>query len=226
MTLARLHGRGSRHVALGRPLHDHGHGLDHGLHGGGARHRPADTMPRFPRSIRRRYVLAQHGRPADRRDGARGSADVEDPDRARRSRTRSASTARSAARPMPSFICWRSPAASASICRSTTGTGSASDVPCLVNLMPSGEFLMEDFYYAGGVPAVVRELRRACCIAIALTVNGKTIGENVEDAPMLEPRGHLAARRALQAAGRHRRPARQSRARAAPCSSRRPPRRT
>ena len=32
------------------------------------------------------------------------------------------------------------------------------DVPCLVNLMPSGKYLMEDFYYAGGLPAVMREL--------------------------------------------------------------------
>jgi L-arabonate dehydrase len=56
------------------------------------------------------------------------------------------------------------------------------DVPCLVNLMPSGKHLMEDFYYAGGLPAVIHELgdliRRD-----ALTVNGKTIGENTADAP-------------------------------------------
>jgi dihydroxy-acid dehydratase len=56
------------------------------------------------------------------------------------------------------------------------------DVPCLVNLMPSGKYLMEDFYYAGGLPAVIRELgdliRRD-----ALTVNGQTIGENTADAP-------------------------------------------
>jgi dihydroxy-acid dehydratase len=56
------------------------------------------------------------------------------------------------------------------------------EVPCLVNLMPSGKYLMEDFYYAGGLPAVIRELgdliRRN-----ALTVNGKTIGENTADAP-------------------------------------------
>ena len=32
------------------------------------------------------------------------------------------------------------------------------DLPCLVNLMPSGEYLMEDFYYAGGLPVVLREL--------------------------------------------------------------------
>ena len=56
------------------------------------------------------------------------------------------------------------------------------DVPCLVNLMPSGKYLMEDFYYAGGVPAVVRELSDLIH-RDALTVNGKTIWENNADAP-------------------------------------------
>jgi dihydroxy-acid dehydratase len=54
-------------------------------------------------------------------------------------------------------------------------------VPCLVNLMPSGKYLMEDFYYAGGLPAVIRELGELIHRG-ALTVNGKSIGENVEDA--------------------------------------------
>jgi L-arabonate dehydrase len=57
-----------------------------------------------------------------------------------------------------------------------------SDVPCLVNLMPSGQYLMEDFYYAGGLPAVIRELG-GLIHRDALTVNGKTIGDNVEEAP-------------------------------------------
>jgi dihydroxy-acid dehydratase len=56
------------------------------------------------------------------------------------------------------------------------------DVPCLVNLMPSGKYLMEDFYYAGGLPAVLRELG-SLIHGDALTVNGKTMGENVADAP-------------------------------------------
>ena len=50
-------------------------------------------------------------------------------------------------------------------------------VPCLVNLMPSGKYLMEDFYYAGGLPAVIRDLGGRIH-GDALTVNGKTIGEN------------------------------------------------
>ncbi|MFM7346662.1 MAG: L-arabinonate dehydratase [Tagaea sp.] len=55
------------------------------------------------------------------------------------------------------------------------------DVPCLVNLMPSGKFLMEDFYYAGGLPVVLREMGDKLHKE-ALTVNGKTIWENVKDA--------------------------------------------
>ncbi|MBI3451531.1 MAG: dihydroxy-acid dehydratase, partial [Rhodospirillales bacterium] len=55
------------------------------------------------------------------------------------------------------------------------------DVPCLVNLMPSGKYLMEDFYYAGGLPAVLREIG-PLLNKNALTVNGKTIWSNVKDA--------------------------------------------
>ena len=50
-------------------------------------------------------------------------------------------------------------------------------VHTLVNLMPSGKYLMEDFYYAGGLPAVLRELARTVVEKDALTVNGKTLGE-------------------------------------------------
>jgi dihydroxy-acid dehydratase len=48
--------------------------------------------------------------------------------------------------------------------------------------MPSGKYLMEDFYYAGGLPAVLRELGDLVH-RDALTVTGKTIGENVAEAP-------------------------------------------
>ena len=48
--------------------------------------------------------------------------------------------------------------------RSTTSTSSARGVHCLVDLMPSGRFLMEDFYYAGGLPVVLRRsASTACC---------------------------------------------------------------
>ena len=56
--------------------------------------------------------------------------------------------------------------------------------PTLVNLMPSGQYLMEDFYYAGGVPAVVRALgEHEMLHRDALTVNGKSIWENCAEAP-------------------------------------------
>ena len=57
-------------------------------------------------------------------------------------------------------------------------------VHTLVNLMPSGKYLMEDFYYAGGLPAVLRELGENNLLhRDALTVNGKTIWQNNQDAP-------------------------------------------
>src|SRR5258706_9967734 len=57
-------------------------------------------------------------------------------------------------------------------------------VHTLVNLMPSGKCLMEDFCYAGGLPAVLRELGENNLLnKNSLTVNGKTIWENVKDAP-------------------------------------------
>jgi L-arabonate dehydrase len=55
------------------------------------------------------------------------------------------------------------------------------DMPCLVDLQPSGKYLMEDFYYAGGLPVVIREIGKFLHKK-ALTVNGKTIWENSKDA--------------------------------------------
>jgi L-arabonate dehydrase len=58
------------------------------------------------------------------------------------------------------------------------------DVHCLVDLMPSGRFLMEDFSYAGGLPVVLRRLGEAGHLhRDAITANGKSIWENVKDAP-------------------------------------------
>ena len=57
-----------------------------------------------------------------------------------------------------------------------------SAMPCLANLQPSGHYLMEDFYYAGGLPAVMVEIRHLLHLS-AMTVNGRTIGQNIEDAP-------------------------------------------
>src|SRR5450432_2015625 len=57
----------------------------------------------------------------------------------------------------------------------------ASELPCLVNLQPSGKYLMEDFCYAGGLPVVMKEIAPLLHLG-AVTANGKTIGENIADA--------------------------------------------
>ncbi|MEE8123206.1 MAG: IlvD/Edd family dehydratase, partial [Alphaproteobacteria bacterium] len=57
------------------------------------------------------------------------------------------------------------------------------DVATIVDLMPSGRFLMEDFYYAGGLPPVMRALGEADMLhRDALTVNGRTLWENCAEA--------------------------------------------
>ena len=57
-------------------------------------------------------------------------------------------------------------------------------VPTLVNLQPSGQYLMEEFYYAGGLPAVLRRLGEANLLhTAALTANGKSLWDNNRDAP-------------------------------------------
>ncbi len=62
------------------------------------------------------------------------------------------------------------------------------DVHTLVNLMPNGKYLMEDFCYAGGLPAVIRELGENDLLnKKALTANGKTIWQNNKAAPNYNP---------------------------------------
>ncbi|SFE92035.1 IlvD/Edd family dehydratase [Thermoflexibacter ruber] len=57
-----------------------------------------------------------------------------------------------------------------------------SKVPLLANLKPAGKYLMEEFFYAGGLPVVIRELKQYIHNE-AITVNGKSIGENNAHAP-------------------------------------------
>jgi len=57
------------------------------------------------------------------------------------------------------------------------------DVPLLVNMQPAGKYLGEEYFRAGGLPAVIRELLKAGRLhADAVTINGKTMGENVKRA--------------------------------------------
>ena len=62
------------------------------------------------------------------------------------------------------------------------------DVPLLVNMQPAGKYLGEEYYRAGGLPAVMHELLKAKRIhADALTINGKTMGENVRSSGSRDP---------------------------------------
>ena len=69
------------------------------------------------------------------------------------------------------------------------------EIPLLVNLQPAGEYLGEDYYHAGGVPAVVNQLMEQGLInEDAMTVNGRTIGDNcrgaiIEDEKVIRPFG-------------------------------------
>ena len=57
----------------------------------------------------------------------------------------------------------------------------ARQIPVLANVRPSGAFLMEDFYYAGGIRALLAQLKHQLALD-CLTVNGQTIGENIAGA--------------------------------------------
>jgi L-arabonate dehydrase len=54
-----------------------------------------------------------------------------------------------------------------------------SSIPLLLNLMPSGKYLMEDFYYAGGLPVIINEIKKHLHMN-TITVTGKTHAENIE----------------------------------------------
>lgn len=62
----------------------------------------------------------------------------------------------------------------------------AEKIPVLANLFPSGDKLMEDFFYAGGLPALLNEIRAHLQLD-AQTVTGKSLGENIAGAQNLDP---------------------------------------
>jgi dihydroxy-acid dehydratase len=62
----------------------------------------------------------------------------------------------------------------------------SSRVPVLANIRPSGAYLMEDFYYAGGLRALMSEIRDLLHLD-SLTVNGRTLGENLAGAEVVNP---------------------------------------
>ena len=74
-----------------------------------------------------------------------------------------------------------------------------SKVPLLLNLKPSGKYLMEDFYYAGGLPVIIREMR-SYLHNQALTVNGKSISDNCAASPCYNTDVIATAQQPLQQA--------------------------
>ena len=75
------------------------------------------------------------------------------------------------------------------------------DVPLLVNLQPAGEYLGEDYFRAGGVPAVIGELMRHGLIyERALTANGRSVGENCRESRSCDARVIRAVEQPLKAA--------------------------
>ena len=63
----------------------------------------------------------------------------------------------------------------------------------LANIRPSGKYLMEDFYYAGGLPALLKALAPHLDLTCS-TITGKTLGENIADAEILQHRRYPRTR--------------------------------
>ena len=100
--------------------------------------------------------------------------------------TRSSRWPRSAGRPTRSSTCWRSPAGSGIDLTLDDFDRIGSRVPVLVDLLPAGRFLMDDFHRAGGLLAVLREVRDLLD-PTALTVTGKPLVDYLDDAPIWDP---------------------------------------
>ena len=86
-------------------------------------------------------------------------------------------------------------------------------MPVLANVRPSGKYLMEDFFYAGGLRALMQNLREKLDLS-CMTVTGKTVGENIEGAKVHSARRDPFAQRSDLRRGRDRR------AQGQPCAER------
>ena len=76
----------------------------------------------------------------------------------------------------------------------------ARTTPLIANVRPAGKYLMEDFYYAGGLRALMERIRDKLHVE-ALTVNGKTVGENIADAKVFDDDVILPTGKALYSGG-------------------------
>ena len=203
MSLSDFMAAEARHVAHARHLHDDGQRLDDGEPRGSDGHRPPLQRHR-PRGRCASPRDRARKRPPDRAHGARRRAPVEDPRRAPafENAIRVLAAIGGSTNAVLHLLAHRR---AVSACRSSSPTsiGSPRDVPLLVDLQPSGRFLMEDLHYAGGLPAVMKELGVAPADADALTVSGADARRNYRCRRVLQPRSHPHARRAGQAGLRH-----------------------
>jgi L-arabonate dehydrase len=76
----------------------------------------------------------------------------------------------------------------------------SESTPWLVNLKPAGAYLMEDFYYAGGLPAVMAQIATLLHLD-ALTVSGRSVGENIAGAETVNPEVIASAEKPLDEGG-------------------------
>jgi dihydroxy-acid dehydratase len=76
----------------------------------------------------------------------------------------------------------------------------ARRTPLVANLRPAGAYLMEDFYYAGGLPALLHRVRDLLHLS-SMTINGHTLGENIGDAKVYNEDVILPLERALVSGG-------------------------
>lgn len=169
--------RGRLHGPLQRALHDDGDRLDDGLPGRGARHAAAGlgglARGRLPADGDRAGRGAAH-----RGDGGGGAAPLSDPDREAFENAVRVNAAIGGS--TNAVIHLLAIAGRVGVDLSLRDFDElARAVPTLVNLMPSGKYLMEDFCYAGGLPAVLAELLGGGLLhGSQITVTGRTIAEN------------------------------------------------
>jgi dihydroxyacid dehydratase/phosphogluconate dehydratase len=142
-----------------------------------ASRRPTPTTVRMSAECGRRIVRDGVGRP-----DARAHAHARHFDNAHRRWPW-----RWAAPPTPSSTWWRCRAAPALPVTLDDFDAASRHVPVIANIRPSGDtYLMEDFYYAGGLPALMKRMAGRTCTCGALTVNGRTLGENIAGAEVYD----------------------------------------
>ena len=162
----------------GRHLRGHGHGQHHGLHRRSAWHELCRILRPFP--LCTRIACARRRRPAFARcdDQRRRAATVRNRDGRNRWRTRCACCWPSAVRPTRSSISPRSPGARGVPISLEQLNRLSDETPVLVDLKPTGSHYMQDLHAAGGMSALLLELKDLLHLD-CMTVTGETLGERL-----------------------------------------------